>query len=136
METTRKLIGLREPAALNEAEDQLIAKMLQDVQFTIAEAMHIPWTASVEQELRKVFGGGMDLFRLFHRQHATFNVLMARAYDDDEPLRINPVTMGDVDNAEDDDALMDRLIEISVFPLVYKTEIDQGDMVRSLCRCG
>jgi hypothetical protein len=130
LESTRKMLGVRNPGAVGEAHDRLVANMVHEIQYGIAHAMHVKWSEAASQELSRVFTKGLELFRVMHRQHASFHVQMAPAYEGEEPgRRLNPETMIDVDNAEDEVALRDRLIEISVYPLVYKTGDERGEMV-------
>jgi hypothetical protein len=107
--------------------------MTGDVQHSIVKAMHISWTATMEDQLGKVFHNGLDLFRLLQRQQATFHVVMASAYVENEARRINTTTMEDVNGADEDINLQDRLIEVSVFPLVYKMGDERGENVSRRC---
>lgn len=128
LESTRRLIGLRDTGALSEAQDRLVRHMTQEVQHTIAKAMKINWTVDMEQQLATIFHNGLELLRTLQRQQASFHLRMAPAYDEDA-LRINPITMEDVHGADEDDTLKDRWIEISVFPLVYKLGDERGERV-------
>jgi hypothetical protein len=127
---TRALIGHVDPEALNEAQDRLIAKMVQDIEHSIGKAMNVKWSTTVEQELAKVFSMGLDLFRVLHRQQANFFIQMASAMKGEEQRRFNPETMQDVENVEDASLLRDRFVEISVFPLLYKKGDERGERVR------
>jgi hypothetical protein len=130
LQATTALIGQVDPEALSEAQVRFIAKMVQDVEHSIAKAMHVNWNPTVEQELAKVFSMGLDLFRVLHRQQAAFYVQMASAMKGGKQRPFNPETMQDVDNLEDASVLRGRPVEISVFPLLYKEGDERGEMVR------
>jgi hypothetical protein len=134
LEVTRRLIELAEPKTLSEAEDTLIKKMIQDVEYGLAPAMRVKWDARLEQELGKVFSQGFQLFRLLHRQQANFNVQMIPAIQDGKTMWLNPEIIEHVNNADDGLDGRERRIHLSVFPLVCKTSGGDAETVTIVSR--
>lgn len=134
LEATRNLLCLGDPGAVSHSDDKLVQHMATEVGNTIARPMHIEWTEKSQKEMSKIFASGLDLFRLLHRQPATFFVTMAPAFEEDKAQPFMPNTMEHVENLMDPEALRGREIEISVFPLVHKIG-DEGEAdVRLRCK--
>ena len=103
--------------------------MLVETEHTIVKAMQIEWHPNVQHGLATIYQSGLELFRLLHRQNAVFQVEMAPACEEGVPQHFHPVTMEDVNSTADEEALAGRTIDVSVFPLVYKSGDERGENV-------
>ena len=125
------MIGRQDEEELRQADHNLIKHMLSELQYILAGAVDRPWSADIARELGTLFSSCLEFYRVLLRQPAQFGVEMifARTRDGQERL-FDPSIMTDVSN-EQVEVLQDRVIEMSLFPLVYKRGDERGDNVRT-----
>ena len=130
LETTRKLISHYDVRMLEHAEENLIWEMTAEIVENLKPALLIRLGKSELARLGKIFASALKLFRLLHRQSARFYVEMAPAVENEVFTTFNASFMQDL-GIEDEDALRDRVIGISVWPAIWKTGDEQGQNVSS-----
>lgn len=131
LEPTRKYLARLDEAALQESYEALVDAAVNQLRHSLADALS---KSMDDNTLRKIFRMSLDLFRTLYGCKAVFNLWMPAVQP--QTLTIfDPNIMTAVNSTEDDDALVGRSIEVSVFPGVYKFGDEFGENVSPWIAC-
>ena len=113
---------------MESAEDGLIRDVVHTTKGVIRDAMPGVWNEQVEKDIGCIFTSACELVRLLHRQQATFRVEMMSAIRDEQGVCINSDTIEEVLPSPTE--VDGEIIEVSVFPGMYKVSDGAGKNVR------
>lgn len=131
LEPTRNFISRLDETALLKSDQALVDRAIKQLHSMMAEALRLDWVAA-DAGLRKIFGTAFELFRALHRSKALFHIKMTPVVLPGVSSCFQIDSMTAVSSAEDERALIGRLIEVSVFPGIYKFGNELGENVSTL----
>lgn len=128
---TRKLFAAENRHLLQQADQELVRCMVNDVHDVLKDTMDVQWRSDRREQLSKVFSLAAELNRLLAAQHSVYMVEMVKANENGKVRTFDSDDMIDVDGTGDDTDLAGRGVVVSVFPAVYKVVNVSGDLVSS-----
>lgn len=131
LQSTRKLMQHHNKHATHEADEDLFVESCSDLQDLFEDAIVIDWQTETPR-LVKILAPALDLFRKLHSAKADFKVKVMPVQHRNGIVTFDTDTMTAIQSEEEEDELLGRALQISVFPAVYKYGNEVGQNVRSL----
>ncbi|KAK3615376.1 hypothetical protein LTR56_026624 [Elasticomyces elasticus] len=137
LEPTRKLLGSLDEQALQESDQALVDSMALEMHSILDPVLQGTWKPTAEKSLRKIVQSAFELFRMLHSSKALFQIEFTPAASPRGKLAFDAAMMQALASEEDHGALRNQLLQVSVFPGVFKYGDEMGnnlDELTVICR--
>lgn len=124
---TRKLLARHDSTLLEDADDLLVRRMVEQVFESLGKALRINWQSlEVQSDLGQIFWSCLEFYHLLRQQPAKFHIEMEEVMLPQGQLRdFEPECMEDINEQDMDDPRRRRL-GMAVFPAIYKFGDENG----------
>ncbi|KAI6821314.1 hypothetical protein KC340_g12894 [Hortaea werneckii] len=131
LQSTRKLMQHHNKHATHEADEDLFVESCSDLQDLFEDAIVIDWQTETPR-LVKILAPALDLFRKLHSAKADFKVKVMPVQHRNGIVTFDTDTMTAIQSEEEEDELLGRALQISVFPAVYKYGNEVGQNMEEM----
>ncbi|KAI7260443.1 hypothetical protein KC345_g10061 [Hortaea werneckii] len=131
LQSTRKLMQHHDEHATHKADKMLLVGSCSTLQGLFEDAIFIDWKTEMPR-LVKILAPALDLFRKLHIAKAGFQVEMAPVRYGNGINAFDSDTMTAVQSDEEESELLGRILQISVFPAVYKYGDEMGQNMEEM----
>ncbi|KAK5682016.1 hypothetical protein LTR17_027435 [Elasticomyces elasticus] len=120
LEPTRKLLGSLDEQALQESDQALVDSTALEMHSILDPVLQGTWKPTAEKSLRKIVQSPFEPFRMLHSSKALFQIEFTPAASPRGKLAFDAAMMQVLASEEDHGALRNQLLQVSVFPGVFK----------------
>ncbi|KAI7390589.1 hypothetical protein KC336_g16906 [Hortaea werneckii] len=131
LQPTRKMMQEYDEEAMHKADRALLLAACDRLQLLLGDAIMLNWEVEAPR-LIKILTPARDLFRKLHSAKADFHVEMMPVRYVDGFATFDTDTMTAIQSEEEEDELLGRGLQISVFPAVYKFGDEMGQNMEEM----
>ncbi|KAI6881796.1 hypothetical protein KC360_g7149 [Hortaea werneckii] len=131
LQPTRKLMQQYNKHATQQADERLLLQSCESLRELLGDAILLDWETETPR-LVKILAPVHDLFRTLHSAKADFEVEMMPVQHRNGIVTFDTDTMTAIQSEEEEDELLGRTLQISVFPAVYKYGNEMGQNMEEM----